>query len=114
MHVTFSRNMNEYYFKQAGNGITGYSGLRYQRGNGFFGRFISGGVLPFLKSVLPYIGKNVFATGANIAEDMINGENFKSSAKKQLKSTARGMAKDAISKVKSELSQAGRGIKRKR
>src|SRR6266436_6273263 len=106
--------MNDYYCKQAGNGITGYSGLRYQRGNGFFGRFISGGVLPFLKSVLPYIGKNVVATGANIAEDMLTGESFKTSAKKQVATTARGMAKDAIVKIKAKVNQSGRGIKRKR
>ena len=55
-------NLENYYTNQAGNGLTGFSGVKYQKGFGFFGRLLSGAVIPFLR----FLGKSAFNTGANI------------------------------------------------
>lgn len=39
-------NLEEFYINQAGSGITGFSGVRYQRGSGFFGRLMKGAIMP--------------------------------------------------------------------
>jgi len=105
--------MEDYYVRQAGSGIAGYGGVRYQKGNGFFGRLISGGLLPIIKSFLPYFGKKVLTAGTNIAEDMLDGKNFKSSVKSNLNNTARTMAKDAIKKTR-EAVQLGDGMRKRK
>ena len=65
-------SFDEYYVNQAGNGIAGFSGVRYQKGNVFFGRLFNNAVLPFIK----YLGKNVLKTGANIATDLVDSDDF--------------------------------------
>lgn len=100
---------SNYYLTQAGSGIAGYSGIRYQKGNGFFGRLVSGGILPLLR----YLGKKALHTGVNVADDVLQGDDFKQSLKKQLQSTSRVVAKDAIEKVRG-IAQEGSGMKRKK
>ena len=39
----------EYYTNQAGTGITPFSGVRYQKGAGFFGRLVTKTILPLLR-----------------------------------------------------------------
>lgn len=102
--------MDEYYVNQAGSGFTPYSGVRYQKGSGFFGRIISGGFFPLLKSVLPYLGKKALNAGANIAEDVIDGKSFKESALKNLKEYGKTIGRDAVVKIR----QQGQGIRRRR
>lgn len=103
--------MDDYYLSQAGSGISGFSGIRYQRGSGFFGRLISGGILPIIKKVLPYLGKKAMDVGLDIADDVMGGENFKESAQKRLKGSAKGVAADAIAKMKQ---MRGSGIRRRK
>jgi hypothetical protein len=100
-------DFDKYYETQAGTGISGFSGVRYQKGNGFFGRFISGAVLPILK----YFGKKVLHTGANVATDMLDGGDFKKVLKKNLGTSARSIAADAMEKMKA-MTGGGKRIKK--
>lgn len=103
--------MENYYKEQAGSGLGGYSGVRYQKGHGWFGRIISGGIVPILRRVLPYLGKRALETGVGVATDIMDGENFKSSAKKRFKSIGKRVEEDTISKVKQ---MTGGGYRKKR
>lgn len=103
-------DLNSYYTSQAGDGIAGFAGIRYQKGNGFFGRILKG-TLPFLK----YLGRKALGTGVNVAEDVLNNnETIRDSFKKQIKATTRKIAEDGVSKAKAKLGQDGNGKKTRR
>ena len=104
--------MDEYYKNQAGSGIGGFAGQRYQKGDGFFGRLVSGSIIPIIRKVLPYLGKTALNTGVNILSDVSNGENFKSSAKRRLSETGRVIGERTMAKVK-EITGSGRRRKRR-
>lgn len=103
--------MNEYYTNQAGSGIATFTGQRYQKGHGMLGRFFSGSVMPLLKKVLPFLGKQALSVGADFANEFNKGGNFKNAASKSLKRGGIAMAEQALSKFK-DLAQEGDGIKR--
>ena len=88
--------IEEYYTRQAGTGIAGYSGVRYQKGNGFFGRLITGAVLP----VLRYLGRQALKTGANVAQDVLDGQEFNKAVKTNLNTSAREVAYEGVRKLK--------------
>jgi len=91
-----------YYTNQAGNGLSGFEGVRYQKGHGFFGRLISS----FAKPLLGYLGKKLLHTGTNIATDVLAGQNFKTSGKKRLHETMKLIGSDA----KRKMDQMGTGF----
>ena len=97
-----------YYVNQAGTGITGYSGIRYQKGHGFFGKIFSSAVLPILK----YLGKKALSTGVSVGADVLQGENLKKTMKKRLKSTGLDIAEDALEKLRN-YKQTGSGKRRR-
>ena len=103
--------MNDYYVNQAGTGIAPFEGVRFQRGHGFFSNFIKGRLLPILKSVLPYLGRNALDAGVNIAQNLKDGNSFKEATKKTLKKKAYDMAEDGLVTLKK---QSGLGIRRRR
>ena len=74
---------NQYYNEQVGSGLAGFSGVRYQRGHGFFGRLISG-IGSFIKQALPSLGKRALPSAIGLAQDIVAGENVGTSAKKRL------------------------------
>lgn len=98
--------MEEYYLSQAGHGLPYFEGVKYQRGNGFFGRLLKGGIIPILK----YFGTKLFDGGMNIAKDVAHGESIKGAAKKTIQNTVGDIAGDIFEKV---THQKGRGIKRR-
>ncbi len=98
-----------YYVKQAGSGISGFSGSRYQRGNGFFGK-----ILKHLKPALRYIGRQGLKTATSIGRDLLNGENFVNSAKSNLRNTGNTILNDALDKADELVKQTGNGIKRRK
>ena len=104
-----TNSFESYYVNQAGSGIAGFSGVKYQRGHGFFGRLLSGAVLPILK----YLGKKALNTGVGIGSDIIQGENIKSSMKKRLKKTGFDIAEDTYNKLQN-YKQKGSGKRRKK
>ena len=98
-----------YYSNQAGSGISGFQGVRFQRGAGFFGNVFKSAVLPLLK----YFGRQALSTGADIATDAMDGENIIESMKTRGKQASRTIANDAIGRVK-RFAQTGKGRKRGR
>lgn len=104
--------MDDYYVQQAGNGMGGFSGLRYQKGDGFFGRLISGSILPMIKKVLPYLGKTALGAAGEVWNDVSQGEKFKESLKNRLRSTAGKVGFDAMGKLR-EFTGSGRRRKRR-
>src|SRR5256885_13950463 len=115
--------MDSYYVNQAGSGIGGFAGVRYQRGDGFLGRLWTGGILPIIKKALPLfsdigkqVGKRALSTGLDIAQDVLDEEDvnmatLKESAKKRLKQGAKAAGKDTIAHIRS---LAGVGVKTRR
>lgn len=108
-----SSGMDDYYVNQAGSGLGGFSGVRYQKGDGFFGRLVSGTLLPIVKKVLPYLGKQALSTAKDIAGDVSQGEKFTDSLKKRFKGTAERVGGDAMAKVR-QMSGMGKRRRRKR
>jgi hypothetical protein len=101
--------MNPYtnlYVNQAGSGIAGFSGVRYQRGHGFFGRLFSSAILPALK----FLGRHALSTGINVAEDFVDGRNLKESAQARFKEGSKVLARDVIERARQ--AQLGSGVKR--
>ena len=93
-----------YYVNQAGNGISGFEGIRYQRGGGFFGNILKSAALPLLK----YLGKQVFSTGIDVAKGVMDGEPIKEAFKSRAKTKLRDVAGDAIKRAE-VFRQTGRG-----
>ena len=98
--------VSDYYIKQAGNGLSGFSGLRYQRGNGWLSNVWSKVGLPVLK----FLGKQALNSGLSIASDALDGNSIKASAKNNL----RNSGKNTLDYRKSLVDQSGSGRKRKR
>jgi len=102
-------DLDDYYVNQSGTGLSGFEGLRYhQVGGSFFGRLFKGAILPLLK----YVGKSAVRTGVNVADDILQGKNYKEAIKGNLKETARTMTADA--KKRLQKSQKGEGKRRRR
>ena len=98
-----------YYENQAGTGIAGFQGIRYQRGHGFFGSIFR----TVLKPLAKYLGKRALSTGVDKGSDYLQGEDLKTSIKKRLKATGNTIFDDAINKAV-KLKQKGNGKKRKK
>jgi hypothetical protein len=103
--------MDEYYADQAGNGISYFQGQRFQRGNGFFGNFFRGSVMPLLKKVLPYLGRQAVETGSDFVEGLRGGQDFKQAARGSLKKRAGAITEDALTRIKGQI---GSGRRRSR
>ena len=97
-------NMKTYYVNQAGSGIGGFAGARFQRGQGF-GSFF----MPLLR----YLGPKLLSTGASIASDAISGENILDSLKTRGKKLSRVVAHDAAERAE-KYSQTGQGRRRRK
>jgi hypothetical protein len=100
-----------YYNNQVGTGLAGFQGLRYQKGHGWFGRLFTS-VLPFMKQVLPALGKRALPSGISLAQDILSGENVGRSAVKRLKEAGRNIADQSVDMIKTKLLQSGSGGKR--
>lgn len=105
--------MDDYYINQAGSGLGGFAGQRYQKGDGFFGRLISGTVMPIIRKVLPYLGKTAINTGIDILGDVSQGEKFKDSVKRRFRETGERVGEKAMSKVR-EITGSGRKRRRQK
>ena len=99
----------EYYRNQAGSGVTVYEGLQYQRGHGFFGTLFSNVIKPLTK----YFGKRALETGVKVGSDVLEGEDFKDSLKKNFKLTGNRVLDDGVEKLK-KFTQSGSGRRRRR
>ena len=82
-----SRGLYEdYYMAQSGSGMPVFAGSRGQRGHGL-GSMLSGlfrSAMPMLKRGLALFGRHALRTGAQIANDVADGESFGNSAKRRV------------------------------
>lgn len=99
-----------YYVNQAGSGLTGFQGVRYQRSHGIFGRFFRG----TLPGILKYLGKQAVGATADIASDMIDGVPFKETAKSRLTARGKRIVEDVVSRGKEAIQNGHGARKRKR
>src|SRR5271163_1361413 len=76
----------DYYVNQSGSGMPVFAGGWGQRGHGL-GSILSGffrSAMPFLRRGLAVFGKQALRTGAQIANDVADGESFGNSAKRRV------------------------------
>jgi hypothetical protein len=102
----------KFYENQVGSGISSFQGARYQRGHGFFGRLFSSTLLPFIKQLLPAVGKRVLPSAVGLAQDIMSGENVGRSTLNRLGEAGRNVADETLDQIKTRL-QKGSGRKRK-
>ena len=99
----------DYYVNQAGSGLRGFSGARYQRGHGWFSRIFSSTLLPALK----FLGKKGLETGIGVADDVLAGKNLKESVKRRAVESGKELARKGLDRGKTYL-QTGKGTCRKK
>lgn len=86
-------DFERYYSNQARENIPVFRGSPYQRGAGFGSVFkrIFRWIVPIIKEhalpVVKSVGKEALKTAVNIATDTLDGKDFKTSAKDQVKSS---------------------------
>ncbi len=93
---------------QAGNGLAGVEGDRYQKGAGFFRS-----IWKFLAPGAKLLGRKFLCHAADLGSDILKGENFKESAKKRLKLAGKDVLNEAVERAKS-FAQKRSGRRRKR
>ncbi|KAI1289377.1 hypothetical protein HDE_08678 [Halotydeus destructor] len=104
--------MDDYYIEQAGSGLGFYRGDRYQKGHGLMSGFLGTKLLPLIKRVLPYIGRQAFEFGSDIVNDIgLGSENIGNSVRKAARKRAASITEDALVKVRD---LQGSGGKRRR
>jgi hypothetical protein len=98
----------DYYLNQAGNGLAGFEGDRYQKGSGFFSS-----LWKFIAPGAKLLGKRFLGHAADFGSDILKGEDFKESAKKRLKLAGKDVLNEAVERARS-FAQKGSGRKRRR
>ena len=100
-------NYDDYYAQQVGGALPYFAGARVQRGHGFGSLF--GGLLrsvaPLIKRGALALGNRALKTGAQIAGDILSGENIRTAAKRRTKTAGRDL-------LQSLLATPGRRVKR--
>ena len=101
-YVPDRRLFEEYYVNQAGNGYPVFAGSRIQRGHGL-GSVFSGlfkAATPLLKRGAKALGKKALKTGMELANDLIEGKNFKTAAKDRLKKAGSSLMEEAVGSLR--------------
>ncbi|GFV71137.1 uncharacterized protein F54H12.2 [Trichonephila clavipes] len=108
-----TKQFEDYYISQTGNGLPYYAGQSFQKGYGIGGWFkrLFRTALPFLKSDAKSVGKEVLKTSTQIANDMLEGQSFPESARQRTNETRKKLIKKAIQKADEMI---GRGKKHQR
>ena len=103
-------NYDDYYAQQVGGALPYFAGARVQRGHGFGSLF--GGLLrsvaPLIKRGALALGNRALKTGAQIAGDVLSGENIRTAAKRRTKTAGR----DLLQSLLATPSPPGKRVKR--
>ena len=104
-------NYDDYYAQQVGGALPYFAaGARVQRGHGF-GRLFGGllrSVAPLIKRGALALGNRALKTGAQIAGDILSGENIRTAAKRRTKTAGR----DLLQSLLATPSPPGKRVKR--
>ena len=91
-------NYDDYYAQQVGGVLPYFAGARVQRGHGFGSLF--GGLLrsvaPLIKRGELALGNRALKTGAQIAGDILSGENIRTAAKRRTKTAGRDLLQSLL------------------
>ena len=91
-------NYDDYYAQQVGGALPYFAGARVQRGHGFGSLF--GGLLlsvaPLIKRGALALGNRALKTGAQIAGDILSGENIRTAAKRRTKTGGRDLLQSLL------------------
>ena len=104
-------NYDDYYAQQVGGALPYFAGARVQRGHGF-GSFFGGllrTVAPLIKRGALALGNRALKTGAQIADDVLSGQNIRTAAKRRTKTARRG---DLLQSLLATPSLPGKRVKR--
>lgn len=107
-----TQDYNTYYNLQAGGNLPYFAGSTIQTGHGIgsmLANVFKGTVLPIIKRGAKVVGKELLNTGLTVASDVMNGENFKSSAKKNLVNSG----KNLLNNLTTSLINPKKSMKRK-
>ena len=101
---------------QVGGAIVGFRGQRYQRGAGlgsiFSGLFRS--LFPILKTVGKTVGKQALRTGAQVASDVLAGEEIKQALENRGKEAGKNLLQKGIRHLDKVQQGKGLGVRPKR
>ena len=100
-------NYDDYYAQQVGGAL---AGARVQRGHGF-GSLFAGllrSVAPLIKRGALALGNRALKTGAQIAGDVLSGENIRTAAKRRTNTAGR----DLLQSLLTTSSPPGKRVKR--
>lgn len=110
-------SFDDYYTKQAGNGIGQvYAGTAFQRGSGV-GSFLSGlfrKALPFLYTGARAVGKEALKSGLGILEDIENNKPVKESVVTRIRSGGSNLKRKAKDALEKAMTGSGYKIKKRR
>ena len=91
-------NYDDYYAQQVGGALPYFASARVQRGHGFGSLF--GGLLrsvaPLIKRGGLALGNRALKTGAQIAGDILSGENIRTAAKRRTKTAGRDLLQSLL------------------
>ena len=91
-------NYDDYYAQQVGGALPYFAGARVQRGHRFGSLF--GGLLrsvaPLIKRGALALGNRALKTGAQIAGDILSGENIRTAAKRRTKTAGRDLLQSLL------------------
>ena len=109
IHTPNHKFYEQYYLdqaKQKGGNLPAFHGARFQRGYGLGSIFrgLFRWAVSHLQEGAKMLGKKVFQTGVDVAQDVLAGENVKTATKKR--------AKQALGLPSQDSTQSGAGKKR--
>ena len=105
---------DRYYLNQAGGGggVDVFKGVRVQKGHGLGGLFrgiiksamplLKSGIKsakPMLKSGVKVLGKHMLDMGMNLAEDLMEGQSFKSAVKRRSSQAGKKLKRKALQTI---------------
>lgn len=110
-----TKKFEDYYVRQTGNGLPYYQGTVLQKGYGIGGFFakLFRSALPFLVSGAKAVGKEALRTGTQVANDVLAGENLKTSFRTRVKESGKALARKAVVKADEMVGRGGHKRKRK-
>lgn len=109
------KSFEDYYVQQTGQGLNYYQGANFQKGYGFGGLFRSffRAAVPLFKSGAKAVGKQMLHSGLNLFNDVSQGQDIKTAARRRLKEVGSGLTDKAAIKLKSMIGSGKRNKKRK-
>jgi len=109
--------LTNHYQIQAANGLSHFSGTRYQKGFGLGSILMSlfrSAILPSLKSTGKYLSRQAAKTAVDVGKDLLAGQAVKYALKQRGKETGDRILEDANNRINITKRQSGQGLRKRR